>query len=44
MSAVLMSELGRKALVVTAGESESERVLEDLSALGVNVLRLPARD
>ena len=41
----LLSELnGQKALVITAGEAESERVLEDLQALGADCITFPARD
>ncbi|MBQ3551291.1 MAG: transcription-repair coupling factor [Clostridia bacterium] len=44
LSAVLAAQNGQKALVLTAGDAENERVLEDLEALGLNVAVFPARD
>lgn len=35
---------GLKPLIITSGEAENERVLEDLSALGIDCAIFPARD
>ncbi len=44
VSAVLAAESGQKALILTAGDAENERVSEDLTALGLNVAVFPAKD
>ena len=44
LSAVLSCDLGAKPLIITPGDAETERVLEDLTALGANCAVFSARD
>ncbi len=44
LSAVTAEQCGLKLLVITSGEAENERVVEDLEALGLSVALFPARD
>lgn len=44
LAASLAAENGIKPLIITAGESENERVCEDLEALGLSVAVFPSRD
>ena len=44
LSAALFRDLDAKPLIITPGDSETERVLEDLTALGVDCAVFPARD
>ena len=44
LSASLAANNGIKPIIITAGESENERVLEDLEALGLSVAVFPSKD
>ncbi len=44
LSAVLSAVHGNKSLIITAGDSENERVFEDLTALGLDVAVFPSRE
>ncbi len=44
LSAVLQQENSQKLLIITAGDSESERTIEDLTALGITCVYYPARE
>ena len=44
IASALAVENGIKPLIITAGESENERVCEDLEALGLTVAVFPSRD
>ncbi len=44
ISAVLAVNHGQKALILTAGDSENERILEDLTALGLDCTVFPSRE
>lgn len=44
LAACLAAKNGIKPLIITAGESENERVCEDLTALGMDCAVFPARD
>ncbi len=44
LATVTAAAHGQKALIITAGDSENERVLEDLTALGVNVAVFESRE
>lgn len=44
LTAVTAAEKGVKPLIITSSEAENERIVEDLSALGLDTLTFPARD
>lgn len=44
LSAITAQDQGLKLLVITSGEAENERVIEDLESLGLSVALFPARD
>ncbi|MBE6798237.1 MAG: transcription-repair coupling factor [Ruminococcaceae bacterium] len=44
LSAALSIDFGSKPLIITPGDAETERVLEDLTALGADCAVFPARD
>ncbi len=44
LASAIAAKSGIKPLIITAGESENERVCEDLEGLGLSVAVFPARD
>ena len=44
LAAVTSAANGNKALIITGGDSENERVFEDLTALGLDVAIFPSRE
>ncbi len=44
LAAATAARFGHKTLILTAGESESERVFEDITALGLDCINFPAKD